>query len=108
MTETKIFPSTFSRAMLLNCSMVLEFCSLGMKTATALCHCDGMVCLVQAVFIRVHRCFSTLGQFLYSLYGIPFGPGADADLARQTTRLISQSLGGEASKSTDGSPGFGT
>lgn len=43
MTE-KIFPLTF--LMLLNSPVVPEFCSLGMKTETALCHCDGWVCLV--------------------------------------------------------------
>lgn len=43
--------------------MVLELCSFRMKTATALCHCEGMVCLVQAVLIRIHRSCITLGQF---------------------------------------------
>ncbi len=75
------FPSTFSRAMLLNSKMVLAFCCLGIETATALCHSEGMVCLVQVILIRVHSSFSTPGQLLYSFYNILFGPGAEADLA---------------------------
>ncbi len=94
--------------MLLNCSMVLAFCCLGIETATALCHSDGMVCLVQVILIRVHKSFSTPGQLLYSLYGIPFEPGAEADLARWITCLTSLNFGGDASNRADGSDGLGT
>lgn len=59
------------------------------------------------VLNRVHWIF-TLGQFLFSLYGIMFGPGADADVACLTACLTSLSLDGDVSKSTYGSVVFGT
>ncbi len=67
-----------------------------------------MVCLVPVILIRVHSSFSTPGQLLYSLYGIPFGPGAEADLARWIPCLASLNFGGDTSNRTDGSEGLGT
>lgn len=79
-TEKKTFPSTFSKAMLLNWPMVVEFCSLGMKIPTASCHSAGMNCFFHTTLMSFHKIFATCGQFLYSLYGSPFSPGAKADL----------------------------
>lgn len=94
--------------MLLNWLRVLDSLSFGMETATALCHSDGMLRLVQAILMRVHKNFSTLEHFLYSLYGMSFGHGADATLACRTTCQTSQSFGADASKRTDGSGALGT
>lgn len=88
--------------------MVLAFGCLGILTATALCHSDGMHCLAQVILIKVHRSFSTLGQFLQSLYGILLEPGAEADLTRWMTCLTSLSLGGDVSNRAGGSEGLGT
>ncbi len=94
--------------MLLNSKMVLAFCCLGIETATALCHSEGMVCLVQVILIRVHSSFSTAGQLLYSFYDIPLGPGAEADLARWIICLTLLNFGGDASNRADDSEGLGT
>ena len=80
----------------------------GIETATALCHSDGMLCLVQVILIRIHSSFNTCGQFLYSLYSIPFRPGPEADLACWITCLTSLILGGDVSNRADGSEGLGT
>lgn len=62
--EKKIFSSTFSSVMLLNWPKVLEFCSLGMRTVTALCHSAGMKFFFYATLRRFHQNLRTPGQFL--------------------------------------------
>ncbi len=58
---------------------VLEFCSFGIETATALCHTDGMICWAQIILLGVRRSFNTLEQILLNLYSILFRPGTNAD-----------------------------
>lgn len=60
----KIFPSTFSKAMLLNWLMVWEFCSLGMY---------------------IQRLTATLRKLLIKHIWSLLGPGAKADLALLTS-----------------------
>lgn len=69
-TEKKIFPSIFRRAMLPSWLKVLEFSSFRIAPATAFCHSDGMIFLVQTTLMRDYRSLSILGHFLYDLYGI--------------------------------------
>lgn len=65
-----------------------------------------------ATTITFQRCFNTPGVFLYSLYVIPLGPGADADLACFTALFTLLHLGGLVSIwcsggwSSDMSPGM--
>lgn len=108
MTEKKIFPSTFNRAMPLNWLMFWESFSLGMKMVTALFHSDGMAWAFQTTLIILKSSFKSPGQLLYTLYGMPLGPGADAALARSITCLTSDHLGGDVSNGVDGSGGWGT
>ncbi len=85
--------------MLLNWFMVVEFRFLGMKIPTASCHSTGVDWFFHTTRMSFHKIFVTCGQFLYTLYGSPFGPGAEADLAFFRTSLISHSLGWEVSNS---------
>lgn len=54
-------------AILLNWLMLLVFCALGIKTATTLCHYDGMCWILTAVLMRIHKIIRTQGQFLRSV-----------------------------------------
>ncbi len=102
------FPSMVSKAMLLNWSMVVEFHYLGMKITTAYCHSTWINWFFHTAHMSFHKIFVTCGQFFYTLYGSPFGLGAEADLAFLRTNLISHSLGGEVSKGVLGGSGCGT
>lgn len=66
-TEKKIFPSTFNKAMPLNWLMCWESFSFGMKVVTALLHAGGMDSFFQAMTMSLHKSFRVLGQFLYTL-----------------------------------------
>ena len=54
-TEKKIFPSTFNKAMPLNWLMLWESFSFGMKVVTALLHAGGMDWVFQAEHIILHK-----------------------------------------------------
>lgn len=82
-TEKKMFPLTLSRAISLNRLEVLGVLLLW----------DEDYYGTLATLMRVCSNFSILGQYSYNLYGIPFGPGADKDLANRITCLTSLSLG---------------
>lgn len=86
------------------CQLVVA--SWGVKVATAWLYSEGMAWDFQAILISFQRSFSTMGQFLYTLWGMPFGPGAKAALF--TTRLISDHLGGAVSNLKTGSVRRGT
>ncbi len=72
----KLFPFHVQQGILLNWFMVVEFRSLGMKIPTASCHSTGMDWFFHTTRMSFHKIFVTCGQFLYTLYGSPFGPGA--------------------------------
>lgn len=86
------------------CQLVVA--SWSVKVATAWLYSEGMAWDFQAILISFQRSFSTMGQFLYTLWGMPFGPGAKAALF--TTRLISDHLGGAVSNLKTGSVRRGT
>ncbi len=67
----KIFPSTFSRAMPLNCLMLQKTFSFGIKVVTALFHAAGIALDFQATPISFHNSFRIMGQFLYHGQEIP-------------------------------------
>lgn len=100
-----ILPSVLSSEMVLNWSMSLEFSSLGIQTPSAHLHWSATLPLHQITLRIFHSCWS-LGQRLYTLYGTPLGPGAEADLAALTTSWTSLQLGSLMSNSVAGELGL--
>jgi len=84
-----IFPSTLSSEIFLDCFMFSECFSFGTKHPSAACQQSGTVPLFHTVLRRSQSLLSSFGQFLYTLYGIPLGPGAEQALAFLTTSLTS-------------------
>lgn len=79
--------------------------SSGVRTVTALCHCEEMTWFFQATLRRFHRCFRTPWQYLYSLYGNILWPGTEAALVLRTTSTTWLSLGREELNREDGGLG---
>ena len=104
-TARNIFPSMFNREMVLNCSTFLEFSSFGIKHPSALYHDSVIFLLLQITFNSFHNLLISLGQFLYTLYEIPFGPGADPALAFLTTSCTSWNFRSDSSNCSFGSSG---
>jgi hypothetical protein len=92
----KIFASTHSREMMRNWSSWVEFSSFGIHTPSA---------TLQKTCRIFHRRSRSLGQFLYTLYEVPLGPGAELALALRTTSLTSFSCSSDMSNCTSGSGG---
>ena len=75
-TLKKIFPSTFRRLIWRNWPISDESFSFGIRIPPALRHEVGTSFLCHTVLISFQRKRRTSGAFLYSLYGIPLGPGS--------------------------------
>lgn len=99
----KIFTLTLNREMMQNWTILLEFSSFGIHTPSVVVHCSGILPFVQITRRIFHRRSRNLGQFLYTLYEVPLGPGA-AFPCLQTTSLCSFSWSSDISNCT---PGFG-
>ena len=76
--------------------------SFGVKIPSATCQHDGIFPFLQTTLERDHNLRSISGHILYTLYGIPFGPGADPDLACFTISFISFHVGSVVSISISG------
>ena len=77
--------------------------SFGIHTPSATLHWSGILPLLQKTRRIFHRPSRNLGQFLYTLYELPLGPGAELDLALRTTSLTSFSCSSDMSNCTSGS-----
>ena len=91
--------------MLQNWSSWVEFSSFGIHTPSATLHRSGILPLLQKTRKIFHRRSRSLGQFLYTLYEVPLGPGAELALALRTTSLTSFSCSSDMSNCTSGSGG---
>ena len=69
-------PSTFSSDIVLNWVMSFASFFFGVIFFSATCQHDGIVPFLQATLESVHTLGSNSGHIMYTLYGIPFGPGA--------------------------------
>ena len=87
--DQKIFDSTLSNDIGRNVEMPLEFSSFGTKIPSARPHDDGMVFFFHRTLCNLHNLALNKGQFLYTLYVVAVGPGADDDLPFLTTELNS-------------------
>lgn len=88
-----------------NWSIWVEFSCFGIHTPSATLHCSGIFPLLQKTRRIFHRHSRSLGQFLYTLYEVLLGPGAELALALQTTSLTSFSCRSDMSNCTSGSLG---
>ena len=82
-----------------------ECSSFGIKHRSARCHASASFPLLQITFNIFHNLLSSFGQFLYTLYGIPFRPGADSALAFLITSFTSFNVGFFLSNNSDGGSG---
>jgi len=87
--EKNIFPLTLTSEIVRNCIMFYECFSFGTKHPSAACQQSGTVPLFHTVLRRNQSLLSSFGQFLYTLHGIPLGPGAEQALAFLMTSLTS-------------------
>ena len=104
-TAKNIFPSTLRKEIGRNWWISSEFCSFGMYTPSAIIPRSLIWQFFHANFRLACNHFRTLGHFLYSRKGIPFGPGVDLFLLLLTIRFISSRVGGFISNSTLGPAG---
>jgi len=84
-----ILPSTFRREMVRNCFMHDEFSSLGIKHSSAMSHSPGRRFTLHTAFNSFHSLLLSRSHCLYTLYGIPLGPGAEPALALLRKSLTS-------------------
>ena len=101
----KTLPSTLSRAIGRNWLMFTASFSFGIKIPPALRHALGIALFCHAVLMSLQRNLRTSGAFLYTLYGTPFGPEADAVRARWTVFSTSFQVSGPISRWCSGEIG---
>ena len=70
---------------------------------TACCHDDGTILFFQTLQITVSRRFCSDGHIFQTMYGMPFGPGAELLRFRFRTDVSSEKDGGHCLKADVGS-----
>ncbi len=77
----KILPSMLRSEMVRNCLIPVEFSSLAMKHPSVTSQLSARKSFFHATLSSFQSLLLSLSQFLYTLYEMPFGPGADFALA---------------------------
>lgn len=88
-----------------NWSLLSDFSSFGMYTPSPYLHDWAIFPFLHITYRILHSRCRSFGQFLYTLYSTPLGPGAELDLALRTTSSTSLKWGSFMLKSTVGSGG---
>ena len=73
-SDMNILPSTFSSEIVWNWFISIEF---GANILSEIVQQSGAWPILQITFMSFHSRRANLGQYLYTLYGTPFGPGVE-------------------------------
>ena len=85
--EKKILASMFSSEIVRNCLIFLESFPFGIRYPSVNCQHGAADPFFHSARMSVHMRLSSLGHLLYTVYCIPFGPGAEQERAFYTTSV---------------------